>query len=80
MTEAYCRSCYRTLPEGRDLCASCDRQIAEKPRMRIGWLLAGVAVTLMILGMIGFNHRLVTLGGAVAGLGVVLMLVAAFRA
>ena len=69
MTDHYCSTCYRTLPPGRESCADCERRIVERPRAKLAWLLAGVAGTLLVMGMLTHNSRLTVTAAALAGIG-----------
>jgi len=74
MTDPYCPICFRTLPPGRDACTACERQVAVVTGSRLQWLLYGVAVSLLVIGMLTFNLRLCTAGAALAVVGIVLRL------
>jgi type IV secretory pathway VirB2 component (pilin) len=74
MTDSYCRTCYRTLPPGRETCAACERQVSEGPASRVMWVLAVIAAALMITGMLSYNFLLCAIGAVVAVAGVLLRL------
>ena len=74
MTGRYCHTCFRTLPPDRDVCAACERQVAAAPASRIGWVLYGIALALLVMGMLTFSARLSIAGVAVAVAAVLLRL------
>ena len=74
MTARYCHTCFRTLPPDRDLCADCERQVSVAATSRAGWVLYGLALALLVTGMLTWNARLSIAGAGVAAIGVLLRL------
>ena len=66
MTDTYCHSCYRSVPDGR-LCPSCESQHAPfRSISRVPLVLGSVALPLLLNGMGALNTRLCMAGTAIA--------------
>jgi len=74
MTAHYCHTCFRTLSSDRDVCTTCERQVAVAATSRVGWVLYGIALALLVMGMLTYNARLSMAGAGIAVIGVLLRL------
>lgn len=65
MTQPYCRSCYRSVDAGRELCADCLRAPQPAARSR-ALVLAILAFSGVIFGMLTLNVSLCVASAALA--------------
>jgi hypothetical protein len=77
--EPYCHSCYRTLPDDRTACFSCD-VTRHQERGRPSGIAVAAGVPFLIVGILAHNTRLCYVAAVVSAVAIVVSIVRTLRA